>query len=134
MKKTFLIVLIFLVMAMTILSGCAGMDTKDEMTQFAIETLGMRIGYDMRNSFEWTEDVQAYYDAVMVGQIDLFAAQAAQEYLKGRTHPLIADRMLRLAELTGFQTGMAGIIGIGTVDIELLKAAVNGFRMGLFLE
>jgi hypothetical protein len=70
----------------------------------------------------------------MEGKVTLSAAKEAENYLKKSTHPVIANRMLRLAELSGFDLADDVIIGIDNVKIEHLQAALIGFKLGLELQ
>lgn len=122
-------------LALSMLVGCAGLEEKPEVTEFAIESIGMAIGYELQGDFEWTDDVQWYYDAIMDGKITVDGAKAAEDYLKTVTHPMIANRLVRLAGMVGFDLDAAGsVIGVENVDITYLKAAAVGFKMGLDLE
>ena len=114
--------------------GCAGVQQNEELTEFAIQTMAMTIGFEMQDSFNWTPEVQVYYDQVMAGNLTLSAASTAEAYLKKTTHPLIANRMVRLAEMTGFDVVGDSVIGIENVDIKLLQTAFTGFRTGLELK
>lgn len=112
------------------ISGCEQND-KD----FMVETLAMAIGYEMRNDFDWNKDVDAYYNAIMAGKLSLDAAQLAEGYLRGVTHPLLANRFVALAGRVGFDLNELGsVVGVGNVDIKLLQTAATGFRMGLLLK
>lgn len=136
MKKMLAILIVFTMIFSSF--GCAGWDNikKEDVANFAIETLAMWIGYKMQESFTWTEDAQGYYMAIQQGSLDLIAAQKAQKYLFNNTHPMIADRMIRLGTMVGFTlNGMTGeVIGIDEVDIGLLQVAAEGFKMGLYLD
>ena len=107
---------------------------QDQTAEFAVESLAMAIGYELRSSFEWTPQADSYYNAIMSGDISLNGAQAAESYLRTVTHPLIANRLIRLAGMVGFNLDTAGsVVGIGSVDLGLLKAAAMGFRQGTLL-
>jgi hypothetical protein len=102
--------------------------------EFAIETLSMTIGYELRDSFEWTPEVDAYYQAIQEGKLSIDAAKTAEDYLRTVTHPLIANRLVKLAAMAGFDFDAYGhLIGIDKVDMGLLKIAALGFRTGLTL-
>jgi len=123
-----------MIMCMALVVGCAGMESNPELTEFTIESTGMVIGYELQGDFEWTDSVQVYYDAIMAGQISLDGAKAAEAYLSKVTHPMIANRLVRLAGMVGFDLDAAGsIIGVGNVDTTYLKAAARGFKVGLDL-
>lgn len=128
-----IIALLFATMAMSgLVSGCK---KSDDMTQFAVETLAMSVGYELKNDFEWTPQADAYYQAIMDGNVSLDAAKAAETYLRTVTHPLIANRLVRLAGMVGFQLDDLGsVVNVDNVDIGLLKAAAQGFRLGMMLE
>ena len=53
---------------------------------------------------------------------------------EGVTHPLIANRLIRLAGMVGFDLNDAGnVINVDKVDIKLLQTAALGFKTGLSL-
>ncbi len=132
MRKT---IIILIALTGFLFAGCAGMQQKKEVSEFVIETMAMTLGYEMQDSFVWTDDVQQYYDAVMDGEINLLAVQTAESYLKESTHPIIANRMIRLSEMIGFDlAGNDSITGIDNVEIKYLQAALAGFRLGLELQ
>lgn len=107
---------------------------QDQTTDFAVETLALAIGYELSSGFEWNEDVDRYYTAIMEGKLSLDAAQAAEGYLRTVTHPLIANRLVRLAGMIGFDMDdLGGIAGVDSVDIHLLQIAAQGFKLGLTL-
>jgi hypothetical protein len=130
MKKLLLIVLALA------LVGCAGWTVDHEdLADFTVETLAIAIGYELRGSFEMTPEVERYFAAIEAGRIDLQGAQVAEAYLGTVTHPLIANRMVRLAGMVGFDLDQAGsVVGVNRVDMRYLQAAANGFRLGLTLE
>jgi len=129
MKKVFVAICVAL-----LFMGCAGMESNSELTEFTIESTAMVIGYELQGDFEWTSSVQAYYDAIMADNITIAGAQAAEAYLGSVIHPMIANRLVRLAGMVGFDLNDAGsIIGVGNVDKTYLKAAARGFKMGLEL-
>ena len=136
MMKNVLVLLMCLCMAVAVIffSGCAGTQKNQEIAVFAVETIGMSIGYEMRDTFVWSDEVQKYYDAIMNGELNLLAAQAAEAYLKKRTNPILANRIIRLAEMSGFDLENGQIVGVGTVDIAQLQAAFTGFKLGLELQ
>ena len=113
--------------------GCAGMQSQP-MTEFAIETMAMGIGYELQEDFEWTESVDQYYAYIMEGTITLDGAKAAEAYLASVTHPLIADRMITLAGMAGFTLDAGQIVGVERVNIRYLQVAASGFRSGLNLK
>lgn len=115
--------------------GCAGIQVNDDaITEFAIESLAMGIGYEMKGAFEWSDGAEDYYLAIMDGEYSLEAAQLAEAYLRQYTHPLIANRMVRLAGMIGFGLNdMDEIVNIDAVDLRLLQAAARGFKSGLEL-
>ena len=126
--------LIILLVALSMF-GCAGMQTNDEVTEFAVESLAMAIGYEMRGDFKWSSTTDAYYAWIMDGKVNLEGAKIAEGYLREVTHPVIANRMVRLAAMAGFDLDdMGGIVGVGNVDTQLLQAAATGFKVGLLLE
>ena len=115
------------------LSSCKVQD--EELATFAVETAAMGIGYELKGDFEWNADVQRYYSAIMEGKIDLDAAQVAEGYLREKTHPLIANRMVTLAGMMGFGlNGLGQIVDVSAVKIPYLQAAAEGFRTGLTLK
>jgi hypothetical protein len=114
--------------------GCAGLRQNKEVAEFSIETLAMTLGYEVRDSFVWSDEVQKYYDAVMVGNITLSAVTTAEVYLKENTHPIIVNRMIRLGEMSGFDSVDGSIIGIDNVNIEYLQTAFTGFKIGIELQ
>ena len=119
-----------LLIFMVALTGCQ----QDDATELFIETLAMTAGYEMRNHFDWNEGVDNYYLGIMDGKITLDAAKAAEAYLKTRTHPLIANRIVRIAGMVGFTLNDVGeIIGVDKVDIGFLQTAARGFKDGLSL-
>ena len=125
--------LILILICAVLLGGAVGCKQNDT-AEFLVETMAMGIGYELRDSFEWTSDVDRYYVAIMDGKLTIDAAQAAESYLRTVTHPLIANRMTRLAGMLGFNLDDLGhIVGIGNVDIKMLQAAAFGFKMGLNL-
>lgn len=117
------------------LIGCAGQIPDDEMTTFAIESTAMILAYEIRDDFDWTDDTEQYYGYIMDGNLTLDGAKIAEEYLKTQTHPIIADRLVRLAVMAGFDLDQTGsIAGVENVDLGLLQAAARGFKSGLELE
>jgi len=129
MRKLFIAICVALLFA-----GCAGMENQNELTEFTIESTAMVIGYELQESFEWSNSVQTYYDAIMADNITLDGAKAAEAYLSKVTHPMIANRLIRLAGMVGFELNVDGsIIGVDKVDKTYLKAAARGFKMGLDL-
>jgi hypothetical protein len=116
--------------------GCAGLEFKDDvLTEYAIESAALLIGYELRDSFIWTDDAELYYGYIMSGMISLDGAKIAEEYLRTVTHPDIANLLVNLAAMAGFDLDATGnIIGIDNVNSRLLKAAAGGFRLGLTLE
>lgn len=111
--------------------GCGNQQT----TEFAVETLAMTVGYELRNDFEWTQSADSYFNAIMQGKVSLDAAQAAESYLRTITHPLIANRLVGLAGMVGFNLDEYGqVISVDKVNIRLLQTAAQGFRMGLLLD
>jgi len=129
MRKLFIAICVALLFA-----GCAGMENQNELTEFTIESTAMVIGYELQESFEWSNSVQIYYDAIMADNITLDGAKAAEAYLSKVTHPMIANRLIRLAGMVGFELNVDGsIIGVDKVDKTYLKAAARGFKMGLDL-
>ena len=117
------------------LCSCAGMTRQGDTAAFAVETLAMTVGYEMRNTFTWTPAADAYYTMIMSGVVSLDGAKAAEEYLRTVTHPLVANRMVRLAGMVGFDMSAASnIVGVGNVNIALLQTAATGFRSGLLLK
>lgn len=117
------------------MAGCSGvLNSDDATTQFMIETIAIEIGYEMRNDFTWTETVDNYYTAIMEGKVTIDGAQAAEAYLKTVFHPVVANRLVKLAKLVGFDLSDVGsIAGIDNVDIALLQCAASGFKIGLNL-
>lgn len=120
-------------------AGCGKIDFfKSDIEKndgFMTETLGMALGAEMKDSFEWTPEVEKRYQDIMDEKLSLGVAQAVEAYLSEHTHPLIANRVIRLAGIIGFDLDDAGsIIGIGDVDMRLLQAAASGFKQGLLLE
>ena len=117
--------------------GCtANIHTKSEVTDFAVESLAMAVGYEVAQTkqFIWDETVQAYYDAIIEGEISLNGARRAEDYLRSVTHPLIANRLIKLAGMCGFDLDDYGVIGVESVDMDLLRVAAVGFKQGLELE
>jgi hypothetical protein len=132
MKTFFAILLVVVVLAGV--SFTVSCDLGQSATQdFAVETLAMAIGYELRTGFEWTSSVDSYYNAIMEGKMSLDAAQAAEGYLKKKTHPLIANRLVKLAGMVGFDFDAGKIIGVEKVNIHLLQVAAQGFRTGILL-
>jgi hypothetical protein len=131
MKKLLPIIIIGI-----LLTGCATMTVDEqEVTEFGIESMAMLIGYEMRESFEMTPDIEFYFDAIEKGQINLQGAQMAEQYLSTITHPVLANRFLKMASMVGFDLNEAGnVVGVEKVDIRYLQAAARGFRMGLTLQ
>ena len=125
-----------MVMVLAMVAGCAGMTVEQqELTEFAIESAAMLIGYELRAAFEWSDDAEKYYQWIMAGHISLEGAKVAEKYLSGVTHPVIANRAVRLAAMVGFDLDAAGsIVGVGNVDVPMLQAAARGFRVGLDLD
>jgi len=120
-------------MALTfIVAGCK--DKERQVAELAIETIAMAVGYELRDSFVWTPEADSYYQAIMEGKMSLDGAQAAEGYLRTQTHPLIANRLVRLAEMVGFNLDAGSIVGVDKVDMGLLKVAAQGFRMGMLLD
>ena len=136
MSKSIYALLAVSVIALLIGIAVQGCNFEQSETQdFAIETLSMAIGYELRSGFEWTADVDNYYNAIMEGKISLDAAKLAEGYLRERTHPLIANRLVKLAGMVGFSLDDAGgLIGVDKVDIHLLQVAAQGFKQGLLLD
>lgn len=127
---TFLLAAGLLCGAAVITTGCQQSDT----TEYIIETTAMAIGYDLRNSFDWTPTTDRYYNNIMMGNISLDGAKAAEAYLRTVTHPLIANRFVALAGKVGFTLDPLGhIIGVDGVNIPYAQAAASGFRQGLLL-
>ena len=116
-----------------LLIGCAGLQIQDNQTaEYAIETMAILAGYDIASRFEWTSDTQKYYSAIMEGNVSLDGAQAAEAYLRTVTHPVLANRIIRLAEMCGFTLGLnSQVIGIENVNIPLLQTVAVGFKQGL---
>ena len=130
MRKMIVLIALFVFL----LAGCAGLQQNKEVSEFAIETMAMTLGYELRDSFVWSDEVQEYYDAVMAGNITLSAVNTAEVYLKENTHPIIVNRMIRLGEMSGFDFVDGSIIGIENVNIEYLQTALTGFRIGIELQ
>jgi hypothetical protein len=108
---------------------------KSDTQDFTVETLAMAIGYELRNGFDWNASVDNYYNAIMEGKMSIDAAKAAEGYLRERTHPLIANRLVRLAGMVGFKMDdLGGIVGVEAVNIHLLQVAAQGFKQGLLLD
>ena len=125
--------LIIILICAVFLGGAIGCKENDT-AEFIVETIAMGVGYDLRNSFEWTPGVDKYYVAIMDGKITLDAAQAAESYLMTVTHPLIANRMVAIAGRVGFELDDLGqIVSVDKVNIAMLQAAAFGFKMGLNL-
>jgi hypothetical protein len=108
---------------------------ENKMTKFTVQTIAMAAGYEAKQrGFEVSDEVQGYYEAIMMGKMDLIAAQKAEVYLRGHTHPVIANRLVEMAKMTGFSFDSYGsVIGVEGVDMPLLQAAADGFRIGLSL-
>ena len=115
------------------LVACAGTSKQDDQVNFAVETMAMAIGYELTD-FQWSDDAQKTYDIVMAGQVTVDVAQVVQKHFADNFHPVILNRMFVLAEMIGgfeFKDGV--VIGIDSVDMELLKVAVNGLKTGVML-
>lgn len=126
---------LILILSIALLTGCAGMTVEQEdLAEFAIETMAMGIAYELRGSFEMTPDVEWYFSAIEAGKLDLEGAQVAEQYLATVTHPLIANRMVRLAGMVGFDLDAGSIVGVDRVDMRYLQTAAKGFKMGLALD
>lgn len=134
MKKLYYLLMVALVLPLCI--GCSGvLNSGSPTTQFVVESIAIEIGYEMRNDFTWTEMVDKYYTAIMEGKVTINGAQAAEAYLKTVFHPVVANRLVKLAKLVGFDLSDIGsIAGIDNVDITLLQCAASGFKIGLNLE
>jgi hypothetical protein len=127
----------FLILLVAVLgTGCASMSVEQEdLAEFTVESLAIMVGYELRGSFEMTREVQWYFSAIDAGRLDLQGAQEAEAYLSTVTHPLIANRMLRLAAMVGFDLDQAGsVIGVDQVDMRYLQVAARGLRLGLDLD
>jgi hypothetical protein len=130
MKTRIILSIITLAICATVIS-CEQQDR----TSFAIETVGMTIGYELKDSFEWTPEVNRYYNAIMAGKLSIDSAKTAEAYLRTVTHPLIANRLVKLAGMAGFDfDGYGHVIGVDKVDMRLLKAAAQGFKSGFELK
>ena len=130
-KRNTIFVIGAILVAMVAMTGCK----QDQIATDAIETVAMFVGYEIRNDFVWSQNADGYYQAIMEGQVSLDGAQAAEAYLRSKTHPVIANRMVKIAQRVGFDLDAANnIVGVDKVDIPLLKAAAQGFKMGLLLE
>jgi hypothetical protein len=126
-KKLTLVLVAVCVLAV----GCK----QDATVEFTIETMALTAGYDLRNDFAWTETADQYFTAIMQGKVSLDAAKAAEGYLRTITHPLIANRLVSLAGMVGFDLNEYNqVIGVEHVNIKLLQVAAQGFRMGLLLD
>jgi hypothetical protein len=131
MKTRLILSVLAALLCAIIINGC---DQQDH-TEYAIETLSMGIGWQLHDSFEWTPEVDRYYNAILEGKLSLDAAQTAEDYLRTVTHPLIANRLVKLAGMAGFDFDDYGhVIGVDKVDMGLLKVAAIGFRTGLTLK
>lgn len=127
MKK----LILFLCVAVT-LCGCSRMLNDQQSAEFTVETAAMALGYELAGDFVWTELADEYYMAIMLGQYTIDGARIAEEYLRTVTHPIIANRLVKIASMIGFGLDENGnIIDISDVDIKLLQAAAYGFKTGL---
>lgn len=128
--------LIPIALCVAMLAGCAGMTAEqNEFAELTLETMAMGIGYDMRKSFKMTPEVQLYFDYIEAGKIGIDGARMAEGYLRKITHPLIANRIVRLSEMVGFDLDAAGnLVGVDRVDMRYLQLAAAGFKMGLSLD
>lgn len=130
-RHTIIICALVAAVMLAVFTGCK----QDDVTEFAVETLAMGIGYEVKGNFVWSEAADGYYQAIMEGKMSLDAAKVAEGYLREITHPLIANRFVRLAGMVGFDLSSAGeVIGVENVDMGLLKVAAQGFKMGLLLD
>lgn len=125
-----------ILLALVLLTGCATMTVdRQEFTIFTVETIAIGIGYDMRDSFEMTPEIETYFTAIEQGKINLQGAQMAEQYLSSVTHPILANRLVRMAAMVGFDLNEAGnVVGVDRVDMRYLQAAARGFKMGLTLQ
>ena len=124
-----------IIFVLFLLTSCASSQSQEEVTNFTVESMALLIGYEMRDSFEWTEQTEQYYQAILAGNLSLDGAQVAAKYLRETIHPVLADRMIRLAIMSGFDIDSLGnVIGISNVKLPLLQSAAQGFKMGLHLE
>lgn len=124
-----------LVMLLCGLIGCSKNVKNGDLVLYTIETVGVEVGYELRDSFVWTDQVQIYYDAVMAGNLTPDMVQLAEAFLKEQTHPVIANRIIRLAILCGFTVEPDGVLtGVENVDLQHLQAAIRGFKQGLEIQ
>jgi len=121
--------------AMSIMSGCATTGKTDPQVQsFTIESAAMVVGYEAQDQLQWTDEIEAYYQAIQSGTVTLDGAQAAESYLRTMTHPVIANRLVELARIMGFGLDASGMIeSVATVNIPMLQAAARGFKQGVML-
>ena len=123
------------VVLLIVFVGCAGQIANDQMTEFAIETAAILVGQEVQGSFDWTDDTEQYYQYILAGKLTLEGAKIAEAYLARQMNPLVANRLIRLAAMAGFDLDAAGsIAGVANVDMTLLQAAARGFKLGLELE
>ena len=118
------------------INGCATTGKTDPQVQtFAIESAAMVVGYEAQDQLQWTDEMEAYYQAIQSGIVTLDGAQAAEAYLRTMTHPVIANRLVELARIMGFGLDDAGTIeSVAHVNIPMLQAAARGFKQGLMLD
>jgi len=120
----------------TMLNGCATTGKTDPQVQaYAIESAALMAGYEAQDSLQWTDEMEAYYQAIQSGTVTLDGAQAAEAYLRTMTHPVIANRLVELARIMGFGLDASGVIeSVEMVNIPMLQAAARGFKQGLMLK
>jgi hypothetical protein len=118
----------------TAFTGCATIGQSEQM-EFTAGTVAMYAGYELRDQFEWTDEVECYYRAIMDGELTLDAAKLVEAYLYERYPDIVANRLIKLASMVGFDLNeLNQITSIENVDMGLLKVAASEFRAGLNMD
>ena len=93
--------------------SCSRIANNEETIAFSIESTALLIGHELKDKFEWSDTAELFYLYIMDGKVTLESAKIAESYLREVTHPVIANRLVRLAGMVGFDLNDAGeLIGV----------------------